>query len=115
MHSSVKPKKADASSKASPFPKDIPKEQLPELTKALILRYLSRRCVFFDTQLEAAGKSSDLSGRMMMSIFRFPLVTFLSDSTFKEFGNCLAEFTGILQKGIDKVEAYHVYSLLSLL
>jgi hypothetical protein len=50
-----------------------------------------------------------------MSIFRYPLVTYLSDSTFNEFGRCLGEYSNILQKGKDKVESHQLYSMLYLL
>jgi hypothetical protein len=51
----------------------------------------------------------------MMSVFRYPLVTYLTASTFVELGQGMKACVSLLEKPADGVDLHELYSMLYLL
>jgi hypothetical protein len=97
----------------------IPGAQAAGLTRSLILRFLSRRCRGFRAHLAVASQGSARDAAAVMSVFRYPFVTYLTKATFMELGHGLEAFEPLLAtegKGTDDDlhELYGLYFLLEL-
>ena len=62
------------------------------LTRCLILRFLSKRCRNFRAHLAVVSQGSARDAAAVMSVFRYPFVTYLTKTTFMELGRGLQAF-----------------------
>ena len=102
---------AEARNRKWPLSASLSKDKVPALSRALILRFLAKRCKNFRSHLEAASSKSERDSTMIMSIFRYPLVTYLTSTTIVELGRGLMYSIDL----IDKSNIVHEQDLLSIL
>jgi hypothetical protein len=80
----------------SEVPGGISSAQALGLTRCLILRFLSKRCRNFRAHLAVVSQGSARDAAAVMSIFRYPFVTYLTRTTFIELGRGLQAFEHLL-------------------
>jgi hypothetical protein len=85
------------------------------LSGALILRFLSRHCQNFKMHLEVVSQGPERDGAGMMSVFRYPLVTYLTASTFVQLGRGMEACVSLLKKPSKEVELHELAGMLYLL
>ena len=95
----------------------LPSSQIPSLTRSLILRFLSRRCRNFKAHLEVVAQGSERDAAGVMSVFRYPFVTYLTKTTFMELGRGLKACEHVLgpRTKESQPEPHELQSLLFLL
>jgi hypothetical protein len=91
------------------------KARAPGLARALILRLLSRRAQGFKLHLEVANQGAERDGTGMMSVFRYPMVTYLTSTTFIELGKGMQACLRLLERPTGDVEIHELYGMLYLL
>lgn len=97
---------------AEPVSEEIRLDQIPSITRALILKFVANHCFEFDQKVGAIAQKNPAS---VIEIFRYPMVTYLTSITFSSLKKGLNEGIKLLAKEKDQIEIYELHAFLNVL
>ena len=78
------------------------------MTRTLMLKYMASKVKNFTKELNALACKPEKKSNEIMNMFRYPMVTYLTTTTFKELGNGLQKGAVLFDTPITEDNSYEL-------